>query len=84
MKNLYLIETNAFRDIVLHDTEEKTATVLYCEEAQDKDFTLKDVEDMSAAQEIFENVDDIEEFYSIDYNNGETQRIIETIENWEG
>lgn len=83
MKNLYLIETNAFRDIVLHDTEEKIATVLYCKEAQDKDFTLKEVEDVSAGAVYFD-IQDIEEMYDIDYNNPETPRIIETIENWEG
>lgn len=84
MKNLYLVKTNGFTELALHDTEEKTVAVLYTEEVYNPDFTLKDVEDMSAAQEIFEDVEDIEEFYGIDYNDGETPRIIETIENWEG
>lgn len=83
MKNLYLIETNDFRDVVLHDTEEKTATVLYCKEAQDKDFTLKAVEDMSAGA-VYHDIENAEEMYGIDYNNPETPRIIEAIENWEG
>lgn len=83
MKNLYLIKTNGFTDIVLHDTEKKAATVLYCEEAQDKDFTLKDVEDVSAGEMYFD-IEDIEEMYSIDYNNPETPRIIDVIVNWEG
>lgn len=83
MKNLYLIDTNAFRDIVLHDTEEKTATVLYAEEAQDIGFTLKDVEDVSAGA-LYTGIEDIEQMYGIDCNNPETPRIIESIENWEG
>lgn len=78
MKNLYLIETNGFTDIVLHDTEEKTATVLYCEEAQNKDFTLKDVEDVSAG-EIFEDVADIIDWLGIDYDNSESPRIMDMI-----
>ena len=83
MKNLYLVETNAFRDIVLHDTEEKTATVLYCEEAQDKDFTLKEVEDVSAG-EIYEDVADVVEFMDIDSGLPDAPEIVEVIENWEG
>lgn len=83
MKNLYLIETNAFREVVLHDTEEKTATVCYNEEINAPGFSLKDVEDVSTGV-VYEDVEDIEQMYGIDYNNGETPRIIETIKNWEG
>ena len=82
MKNLYLVETNASTMIVLHDTEDKTATVLDTVETNTPGFTLSQVEDVSAG-EIFEDVENIEEFLDIDYNNGETPRIIETIENWE-
>lgn len=83
MKNLYLIDTNASTMIVLHDTEDKTVTVLDTVETNSIDFTLEEVEDVSAG-EIFEDVEDVEEWLGIDYNNPETPRIIETIENWEG
>ena len=82
MKNLYLVETNASTMIVLHDTEDKTATVLDTAETNTPDFNLASVEDVSAG-EIFEDIEDIEEFLGIDYNSPETPRIIETIENWE-
>lgn len=83
MKNLYLIETNASTMIVLHDLENMTATVLDTEETNTPGFTLEGVEDVSAG-EIFEDVADIEKWQGIDYNNPETPRIIENIENWEG
>lgn len=83
MKNLYLIETNASTMIVLHDLDDMTATVLDTEETNTPGFTLEGVEDVSAGAVYFD-IEDIEEMYGIDYNNGETPRIIETIENWEG
>lgn len=83
MKNLYLVETNASTMIVLHDTEDKTATVLDTAETNTPGFNLAAVEDASAG-EIFEDIEDVEEFLGIDYNNPETPRIIETIESWEG
>lgn len=68
--------------VVCYDTEDKTATVLDTAETNTPGFNLAAVEDVSAG-EIFENIGDVEEFLGIDYNNPETPRIIETIENWE-
>ena len=82
MKNLYLVETNASIMVVCYDTEDKTATVLDTAETNTPGFNLAAIEDVSAG-EIFENIGDVEEFLGIDYNNPETPRIIETIENWE-
>lgn len=83
MKNLYLVSDNAGTGVILHDLNDMTATVLYTEETNAPGFTLSQVEDMSAG-EVFEDVADIEKWLGIDYNNPETPRIIETIENWEG
>lgn len=83
MKNLYLIETNARTMLVLHDTDDKTATVLDTFETNSFDFTFADVEDVSAG-EIFEDVEELEEWLGIDYNDPETPRIIHVVENWEG
>lgn len=82
MKNLYLVSDNAGTEVVLHDLDGMTATVLYTEETITPGFTLSQVEGMSAG-EVFEDVADIEKWLGIDYNNGETPRIIESIENWE-
>ena len=83
MKNLYLVETNAFREVVLHDTGEKTAIVLYCAEIQDETFTLKDVEDVSAG-EVFEDVDDIIDWLGVSWSDSESPKVIDMIWNWEG
>lgn len=83
MKNLYLVSDNAGTEVVLHDLDDMTATVIYSVETNTPGFTLSQVEDMSAG-EVFEDVADIEKWLGIEYNNGETPRIIETIENWEG
>lgn len=69
--------------VILHDTEDKTATVLDTAETNSYGFALKDVEDVSAG-EIFEDVGDLEEWLGIDYNNSESPRIIDVIENWKG
>lgn len=83
MKNLYLVSDNAGTEVVLHDLDDMTATVIYSVETNTPGFTLSQVEDMSAG-EVFEDVTDIEKWLGIEYNNGETSRIIETIEDWEG
>lgn len=83
MKNLYLIETNAYIMAVMHDTEEKTATVLDTEETNTPGFTLAQIEDMSAGN-VFDGVEDIEHWLGVDYNKPDATKIIETIENWEG
>lgn len=83
MKNLYLVSDNAGTEVILHDLDDMTATVLYTEETNAPGFTLSQIEDMSAG-EVFEDVADIEKWLGIDYINPEVPRIIETIENWEG
>lgn len=83
MRNLYLVETNASTMIIMHDTEEKTAIVLDTFETNIPGFTLATVEDVSAG-EIFEDVEDLEEWLGVDYNNSEASRIIDVIENWRG
>lgn len=56
---------------------------LYLVETNTPGFNLAVVEDVSAG-EIFEDIENVEEFLGIDCNNTGTPRIIETIENWEG
>ena len=82
MKNLYLVETNAYIMVILHDTVEKTATVLDTEETNSPGFHLSMVEDMSSGH-VFDGVEDIEKWLNIDRNDSEADKIIETIENWE-
>lgn len=84
MKNLYLVETNAFNAVVLYDTEDKTVDILDID-ADAPDFKLSDIDQHEyGVIGSYYGVEDIEGLLGIDYNDSETPRIIETIENWEG
>lgn len=83
MKNLYLVKTNASTMVVMHDTEEKTATVLDTVETNEPGFTLATVEDVSAGR-IFEDVYHFETWMGIACYDPEAPKIIEMIENWRG
>lgn len=82
MKNLYLVETNASTMIVLHDTEDKAATVLDTVETNTPGFNLAAVEDVSAG-EIFEDVEDVIDWLGASWNNSEAPKVIDMIWNWE-
>lgn len=78
MKKLFKVETNAFTEFVTYDEEEKVARVLYNEETN-SGLDIREVEDDSS-WEVYEDVDDIDEFLGIDYNDPDTARIIDEIE----
>lgn len=78
MKKLIKVETNASTIFVTYDTEEKIVRVLDNEETN-SDVKLNDVED-DTSWDIFEDVENIEEWLGIDYNNPDTPRIVEELE----
>ncbi len=73
------IETNSSTMFVTYDPEEKIVRVLDNEETNDPDFDIRNVEDDSSWDE-YENVEDIEAWLGIDYNNPEADKIIDEIE----
>lgn len=79
MKRLMKVETNASTMFVTYDAEEKIVMVLDNEETNDPNFDIRNVEDDSS-WDIYENVDDVEEWLGIDYNNPEADRIVDEIE----
>lgn len=84
MKNLYLVETNAFNAVVFYDTEDKTVGILDVD-ADTPEFKLNDIDSFDyGIKEQYLGVDDIEEFLGVDCIAPDAPKIIETIENWEG
>ena len=83
MKKLMRVETNASTMFVTYDDEEKIVRVLDNEETNpitdEEKVRLEDVEDDSS-WDMFEDVEDVEEWLGIDYNNPDTPRIVEEIE----
>ena len=79
MKRLMKVETNASTMFVTYDPEEKIVMVLDNDETNDPDFDIRNVEDDSL-WDMYENVDDVEAWLGIDYNNPEADRIIDEIE----
>ena len=79
MKRLMKVVTNASTMFVTYDPEEKIVMVLDNEETNDPNFDIRNVEDDSS-WDMYENVDDVETWLGIDYNNPEADRIIDEIE----
>ena len=79
MKRLMKVETNASTMFVTYDAEEKIVMVLDNDETNDPDFDIRNVEDDSS-WDMYENVDDVEAWLGIDYNNPDTDRIVDEIE----
>lgn len=79
MKRLMKVKTNASTMFVTYDPEEKIVMVLDNDETNDPDFDIRDVEDDSS-WDMYENVDDVEAWLGIDYNNPDTDRIVDEIE----
>lgn len=85
MKKLMRVETNASTMFVTYNDEEKIVRVLDNEETNpitdEEKVRLEDVEDDSS-WDMFEDVEDVEEWLGVDYNNSDTPRIIEEIETY--
>ena len=79
MKRLMKVETNASTMFVTYDPEEKIVMVLDNDETNDPNFDIRNVEDDSS-WDMYENVEDVETWLGIDYNNPEADRIIDEIE----
>lgn len=77
MKKLMKIETNASTMFATYDADEKIARILDNAETN-SGVRLSDVEDDSS-WEIFENVENFNEWLGVDYNNPDAPRITETI-----
>ena len=82
-KRLMRVNTNVSIMFVSYDAEDKIVRVLDNEETNlltdEEEIKLSDVEDDSG-WEIFYDVDDVEEWLGVDYNNPDAPRIIEEIE----
>lgn len=84
MKNLYLVETNAFNAVVLHDTDDKIVSIVDVD-ADITGFKLDDIDSFDyGIKEQYFNIDEVEEFLGVDCIAPDAPKIIETIENWEG
>ena len=79
MKRLMKVETNASTMFVTYDPEEKIVMVLDNEETNDPDFDIRNVEDDSS-WDMYKNIDDVETWLGIDYNNPEADKIVDEIE----
>lgn len=83
MKKLMRVDTNASTMFVTYDDEEKIVRVLDNEETNpitdEEKVRLEDVEDDSS-WDMFEDVEDVEEWLGIDYNNPDAPIIVEEIE----
>lgn len=79
MKRLMKVETNASTMFVTYDAENKIVMVLDNDETNDPDFDIRNVEDDSS-WDMYENVDDIEAWLGIDYNNPDADKIVDEIE----
>lgn len=77
MKKLMKIETNASTMFATYDADEKIARILDNAETN-SGVRLSDAEDDSS-WEIFENVENFNEWLGVDYNNPDAPRITETI-----
>ena len=78
MKRLMKVETNASTMFVTYDTEEKIVMCIDNEETN-SGMDIRDVEDDSSWN-MHEDVEDIETWLGIDYNDPESSRIIDEIE----
>ena len=78
MKKIMKVETNASTMFVTYDTDEKIVRILDNDETN-SGARLSDVEDDSS-WEIFENVDNFNEWLGVDYNNPDAPKVIEEIE----
>lgn len=79
MKRLMKVETNASTMFVTYDSEEKIVMVLDNEETNNPDFDIRNVEDDSSWN-MYEDIDDIEEFLGINPNDPDATKIIDEIE----
>ncbi len=73
------VETNASTMFVTYDAEEKIVMVLDNDETNDPDFDIRNVEDDSS-WDMYENVNDVEAWLGIDYNNPDADKIVDEIE----
>lgn len=78
MKKLMKVETNASTMFVTYDTDEKIVRILDNIDTN-SGARLSDVEDDSS-WEIFENVENFDEWLGIDYNNSDAPKIVEEME----
>lgn len=78
MKKLMKVETNASTMFVTYDTDEKIVRILDNIDTN-SGARLSDVEDDSS-WEIFENVENFDEWLGIDYNNPDAPKIVEDME----
>ena len=72
------VETNASTMFVTYDTDEKIVRILDNIDTN-SGARLSDVEDDSS-WEIFENVENFDEWLGIDYNNSDAPKIVEEME----
>ena len=80
MKKLMRVSTNAYNMFVTYDEEEQVVRFLTdSNDISTSDIALEDVEDDSS-WEIAEDVENVEEWLGVDYNNPDAARIIEEVE----
>lgn len=80
MKKLYKIETNASTLFASYDDDEKIVRILDNEETNGENAVpLATVEDDSS-WDMYEGIEDFEEWLGIDYTDPDTPRIVEEIE----
>lgn len=79
MKRLMKVETNASTMFITYDAENKIVMVLDNDETNDPNFDIRNVEDDSS-WDMYENVDDVEAWLGIDYNNPDADKIVDEIE----
>lgn len=78
MKRLMKVKTNASTMFVTYDLEDKIVRVLDNEETNGG-VRLSDVEDDSS-WDVFEDVENIDEWLGVDYNEPDAPKIVEEIE----
>lgn len=78
MKKIYEVKTNASTMFVTYDEEDQIVRVLDNEETNGG-IGINEVEDDSS-WETFTDVEDLEEWLGIDYNDSDSPRIIEEAE----
>lgn len=78
MKKIYEVKTNASTMFVTYDEEDQIVRVLDNEETNGG-IGINEVEDDSS-WEMFTDVEDLEEWLGIDYNDSDSPRIIEEAE----
>lgn len=86
MKNLYLIDTQGFNEVLLYDTEHKILAVLDVD-ADKPDFKLSNIDSIDyGVEDKYFDVDSLEDFLGIEnwfYGNSEGYILLDEIEGWE-